>query len=1202
MLCLAAVLYGQKERPAECAANAGPDQTICYNEPMTLSAPVSLDYDLSSPANISWSAGFVSPPVSFLPNANSFDVTVTNGSPTWNPGTYNFKFCATCRDLNNDGVKDIVCDETVVTVKPAATQAQITEPDGTQDGHFTLCHEGNVTVNAPANGESSALTILPADGLVQIVQTSPTSYHLVRTGHTSPFQGTCEYTLSYVITNGGCESRVTTTVKFIQPQDGNLDGTIEGHVDPACPLCSNVLRLFGDRPGCDGQGVWSVVQAPAGATWSFDPLYTNPLTGDAVVTVSLPGIYTLQYDVSGINPCNNSTFRLTCEVFQVGEFTIGDDKVITQCDNIIPIGSTYHFEFVQLNNAIYNWIPNPAQFSVATPHTYQSDVTALQDINLGIYEAVITVTATKYFLDPDCQGPLSYQEIPLPSDDPNENWNFIRELLNDPKICIDSCVSVAYIKFDGSPTVEMDEEHINFLCTDGSETVRLGDYFDVTNGVPYYATINVLSQPSGSTLPSQVSEYDFLQLQVDGCGQFVFEINASTSNYSVSPPIICTTTRVLTITLEEAQPVSAGTDQIRCCVDPDIRLNGNNPFECGAEGTWKLVYCSSGCTVDFDDPHDPNTGITIHDDCANLPVILDFEWSFNSEDPSCLLADTTRIILDSICCTSCDCPEYHVDWSCVNGRVTLSLLDQNNHLIDDGDYTILWGGNATGTANPVSVAAPAGQTIHYTVEVYRQDGEQKLCYDSLYGDARCDTIACGVRVVERCDSCGNTIVTLVDANTGLPIVETWFVHEIRWKIYGNGPNDNSPSPHNGENPIIVPPGACYELHYVRYYYANGQPYPIPGTWTDICKFDLGPVCPPSCDGPCEDFNDFFIAGCGDALDQSLNLTFPANCYNVCNSVTGWTVTLGVFHKSTGLPVLPPYVVRWENNTVGTYANGQLNTINTVTVTNPNQPCCVWEDGYTPVCCDRAPFSVMCEQPITKYCKPDGSITYVPGIPQLSWIGVAGATSYELEITFGGSECCEGDGSIKKIPTGNSPWPIPLDWDCFTVRIRAVYPNDLCMDTPWSDPYIYCEREIACSPVIIVCGCCHGRSDEGVSLPVTVVPEEVLNDYLKANPGPAYASLQDALTATGYGNLTGPAFTVFPNPANDVLTIHPAGVAEGVFTVQVTDMLQRQWHRLEFDSSGDAFLNVGEYPKGLYIVSIRDSGGNLIHAEKITVLR
>ena len=171
-----------------------------------------------------------------------------------------------------------------------------------------------------------------------------------------------------------------------------------------------------------------------------------------------------------------------------------------------------------------------------------------------------------------------------------------------------------------------------------------------------------------------------------------------------------------------------------------------------------------------------------------------------------------------------------------------------------------------------------------------------------------------------------------------------------------------------------------------------------------------------------------------------------------------------------------------------------------------------------------------------------------------------------------------------------------------MQIRAIFPNNLCEDTPLSDPYVYCEEVIACDPVIIVCGCCHGRSDEGLAIPVTVVPEAVLNEYLKANPGPAYSSLQEALTATGYGNLTAPAFTVFPNPANDVLTIHPAGVAEGTFTVQVTDMLQRQWHRLEFDGTGDAFLNVGEYPKGLYIVSIRDAQGNLVQADKITVLR
>ena len=1213
LLCLAAVLHGQKEKPAECAANAGPDQTICFNEPMTLNAPMSLDYDLSSPTNISWSAGFVTPPVSFLPNPNSFDVTVTDGSATWNPGTYNFKFCATCRDLNNDGVKDVVCDESVVTVTPPATQAQIIEPDGTQDGHFTLCHEGDVMVNAAANGELSALSILPSDGLVHIVQTSATTYHLVRTGHGSPFQGTCEYTLSYVISNGGCESRVNTTVKFIQPQDGNLDGTIEGHIRPGCPLCTNRVSLEGDRPGCDGQGVWTVVQSPPGATWDFDPVYTNPLTGDAVVTVSEPGTYTFQYDVTNIDPCANSSFQITCDIFQVGEFTIGYDKIVTLCDNKIPKGTTYHFEFLQLPNTIYNWIPdNAALLGVATPHDYQSDVTALQDIDLGIYGTGITVTATKFFMDPDCEGPLPYEEIILPYSNADENWNYIQELIKKPGICFATCVNVAYVRFYGAPTVKMDQENISFLCTDGSETVRLGDYFDVTNGTPYFAEINVLSQPPGSSLSSPVSEYDFLQLQVDGCGQYVFEINAKTYNYAVSPPIVCTTTRILTITLEEAQPVSAGTDQIRCCVDPDIRLNGNNPFECGAQGTWKLIYCSSGCTVDFDDPHDPNTRITVHDDCRNLPVVMDFEWSFNSEDPSCLLTDTTRVTLDSICCTSCHCPEYHVNWACVEGQVVLTLLDQNNTPIDATVYTVNWNVNGTpGSTNPFAVSATPGVPMPFTVEVYLVENGNRVCSDMLTGSAYCPPTqpeGCGVRVVESCDECGNITLTLVDIVTGLPVVEIPFVHEIRWLIYGEGADDTSPLGVPHVNPITLPPGACYKIDYRRYYYAPGQ-QPIPGTWTDICDFEEGPICPAiECPGPCQNFPDFFIAGCGDVLDQTLNLTFPGGCFNVCNSVTGSYVTLGVFHTSTGLPVDPTqYNIVWENGSTGTYVNGQLSTINSVTITSKQRPCCFWKDAYLPVCCDREPFAVRCEQPITKYCKPDGTVTYVNGVPQISWIGVAGAVGYELEISFdgGGEEkCCEPNGNpTQYITVTSSPWPIPLTWDCFTIRVRAIYPEGVCEGSEWSAPYVYCPKVVVCDPVITVCGCCgHGRSEEFMSLPVVMVSEEELKAYLKAHPGPAYPSLQEALTAIGYISEATPSFSVFPNPANDAITVHPAQATKGVFTVQVTDMLQRQRLTLDFDGAGDAYLNVSDYPKGLYIVTIRDAQGNLIQAEKITVLR
>ncbi len=322
-LLLAAGLYGQR---GECAANAGPDQNICYNQPMILNAPASLDY--KQPLDITWSVVSAQMPVT-IASPHSYQTQVNPG-PDWTPGPYTFQFCARCKDLNGDGVNDLVCDEVTITVSPEPTEPHITEPDGTQDGRITVCSEADITVNAPGIGEISSISVTPSDGLVQVT-TSGTAVHLKRLDTNSPTQGECTYQITYTIASGACLKSTAVKVTFIRPQDPNNDGIIEGHIFK-CPSCGNTLYLRGDRPGCGGKGTWKLVSGPSGATASFSNVF--PDIGDADVTVSEVGTYTFQYDVTNIAPCANSTFQVSCTVLNIGTFSLGNSKTSFSATNI----------------------------------------------------------------------------------------------------------------------------------------------------------------------------------------------------------------------------------------------------------------------------------------------------------------------------------------------------------------------------------------------------------------------------------------------------------------------------------------------------------------------------------------------------------------------------------------------------------------------------------------------------------------------------------------------------------------------------------------------------------------------------------------------------------------------------------------------------------------------------------------------------
>lgn len=1222
MLCLAAVLYGQKgnegggtdggggTKTAECSVNAGPDQTICFNEPMILNAPVSLDYNV--PLDLAWSS--TNPALSFT-NQYGYTTSVLGpmGGSNWSPGPYVFKFCAVCKDLNNDGINDEVCDEVVVTVTPDVTQPVITEPDGTQDGQFTVCSEADITVTQPANGELSNVSIVPNDGLVTVTITGGV-VHLDRLDTGNSNQGACSYKVTYSIFNDGCQKDATVNVTFVQPQDPNGDGIIEAQIIE-CPSCDDRLSLRGDRPGCGATGTWTVIGSPAGSGFTFSNV--RPQDGDANIRVTMPGVYTFLYTVTGPTTCANSVFEISCEVLEVDSFTLGSDVYWVFCNDTLPKG-VYTYSFINIPNSVYNWAvlgASPSEVTIVHNNTSSVTITVHQDIPLSGRNIRIRLTSTKYYVDVDCDGPIPVFEIPLPSSDPAEVLPFVNAYQDSIRladtifyqdtfhipdtICFYTCETVATIFIKGG--IKVVAHDAQFLCSNGTEYVTLGDYYNVTHNGPYSTIINVLSQPAGGGLTGPYYGFELLALNVQDCGEYVFEIRASPATLNT-----CVAIDTFRIIIETPKPVTAGTDQVKCCNEP-IRLNANNPYNCGAIGTWSLVNCSNGCSVTFVDPHDPNTQMFVNDSCVNMPVTVYLQWSFASEDNSCNPADTTRVTVND-CIVPCNNLDVNVTSDCNDSTVTLTVYDQNGNLINPFAYSVNWTvGSTIYPGNPVTVPYN-GVPLNYFVNVILYSGTSIRCQDTHSGVTDCPTnpSGCGITILESCDECGNVVLTAVDSN-GNVVPYAFFKDHFRWVVY-SGPDDlGSGFVHNNVNPITVHPGACYSLLYEHYTYASSGPT-NPGTWIDYCRWELPKTCVTTvCPGPCRDFPDFFIAGCGDILDLSLGLTFPAGCQSVCGTYTS-SGMLGVFHTSTNLPVDPTqYNILWENGGTGTYVNGLISSINTVRITSKKDTCCFWEDGYKTICCGPVPQSILCEQPIVKYCYDDGTYTYIPGPPQISWIGVAGANAYELEITVGGGggdeSCCPGPGLVQYMTVTASPWVFPSTWNCFTIRVRALYPEGTCETSEWSNAYTYCSRETVCSPVITVCGCCHGeRSAEGLSIPTRIVEEEELLAYMKAHPGTGYTNLRDALTATGFESMLEPRFRVFPNPASETLTIRPATDVKEAFEVEVRDMLQRSWQKQQYEAAQESSLNISDLPKGIYMLTIRNAGGELLQTEKITVIR
>lgn len=1180
-------------RSQDCASNANENDTICYRDRnMFLNAVPSVNY--ASPLVSQWTIVSVPPAAAgnvnlSTPN-NSLTSNVWCNLSSWPLGSYTFAFNVNC--LSGITAVDFV----TIVVQPVPTQAVITMPDGsTPPALLRACKSIDLAASIPGAHENVNFDYNLYDNLLEFDFDETTgALTVTRLNLESNGQGECTYDIIYSIDNGGCYTYDTVTIFFVSPRDDNDDNIIEGSINGSCPKCSYQIRLLGDRPGCGATGHWSLVDTTQASFVTFYSIDT--IKGDAWATVTQPGTYTFQYCIEGGDPCPPSCDTVSCTVLSNNGAYLGPNQYIFLCDSVIPPGD-YDFTIPYIPNAVITWNVNSTWLTVSQPDATTIRMTVHVPYNVHEYGNIsFTITSTLYFIDENCDG--VFETSTLPSTDPVVVQAYINELIQ-AGACVESCKSETLFSIHGSPNIDLYADTVNFLCSDGSELLTLDDYYESnsgSDGVIFFHEIRVLEQ-DGTPLNPVIYPTDLILLDGGNGAHYVFEIYAAWIDPITNDT--CSITDTLVINLFTPVQVTAGSDQIKCFNDIII-LNGNNPYNGQINGTWKQVNCGSNCNVTFADPNNPNTqifltGITWSD----LPLDLYFEWSFTGTDTSCTFTDTTRVHIDD-CLLPCDGAGLQIVSKCIGDSIVLAVVNQFGFPIGY-PYSILW--NDGQTVNPVTVANPGG-IYSYAAVITLTINDNRICIDTLSGRIECEQqpVICGIKLVESCDDCGNVVVTAVDEH-GNPVLPAAYLHTFRWVVYGN-PNDPTGVVYQNTGSITVHPGACYSLLYEHYYYSNPNGTPIPGTQDSICRYQFPKTCVSiECDGPCENFPTFHIAGCGDDLDILHNLTFPPGCQVNCNGLSG---TLGVFDENWN-PVTAPYYITWENNAHTTYVTGQISTINTVRISLSDSECCFWEGGYSPsYMCSCVPHSLQCEQPIVKYCNHDGSVTYIPGPPQITWYGVPGAASYLLEVSFTGiDECCTNNPvpPTQYIPVAGTSWVFPSTLTCFTVRVKAVNPEGICTETAWSLPYSYCRAQITCSPVITVCGCCHGqRSDEYGGLKTVVVSQEELSSYLEMHGGSRYGSLSEALHSIGEDPVLTPSFMVYPNPANDQLFIRPAEWVKGAYQVRLQDLLQREWPGVDLTDNLESSINIRHLPVGIYLLSIRDSSGEVVMVQKVIVSR
>ena len=310
--------------PQPTASVAGPDQTICATNNVTLAANIPVI------GTGLWTQ--VSGPPCTITNINSPNTTVTGMTP----GVYVFSWTI------SSGVCPPSSSSVTITINDNVT---IADAGAAQ----TLCGT-TVTMagNTPLIG--TGLWTQVAGPVANIV--NPTLPATTITGLV-----TASYVFRWTITNGACSSFSDVAVTIIT-------GPTVSNAGPAQSWClADSVILTGNIP-VFGTGTWSQMAGPLA-------VITSPNSSTTSVTGLVPGIYTFRWTISFAN-CTPSISNVTITIYDTPTVSFaGPDQIICATTTTMAANTPL------VGTGLWTFVAGPATPGITTPASPATGITGL---------------------------------------------------------------------------------------------------------------------------------------------------------------------------------------------------------------------------------------------------------------------------------------------------------------------------------------------------------------------------------------------------------------------------------------------------------------------------------------------------------------------------------------------------------------------------------------------------------------------------------------------------------------------------------------------------------------------------------------------------------------------------------------------------------------------------------------------------------
>ncbi len=1080
----------------DCNINAGGNLTYCFNE-----TKINL-YGSQSGINLStvnWSV-VSSPSGTTVTIASPSSLTTSfTSAPSFLPGNYTFVISGNCASDNT-----LKTDTVVITVTPAVTQAVISDGSGPVTANpYVVCTQVQLTGTTPAAGETGYWS----------AQTNPSGHTFSPSGTTlnasmTPWNTCDNVTYYYTISNGGCVSIDTVTVRYLRVQS---PVTISGG-DRS--LCGDTISVVGSFLGCS--------TSSATASWQIIPpsgvAVPASTTGDRVITIyfTTSGTYQIIYNVTSTGVCPGGSDTVTYNICISSANGIGANETRYVCDDYpdtVFLSSLVHSFYSYGNWAVSGYAGTPPVTIVQTG-TGQA-YALIHDQTPAFYNFVINATGDS----------CNFSGVPT-----------IR------------CNASKLVQIRRATRFTADADTLNIFCQSPGTFYTPNTYI-TTVGIGNNFVLNALQVPTGCTSISTGVNYSPTSSLDFSCeGTYIFRAVISTS---IGNGQFCRDTMQWVVNVATLQNPSAGSDSyIRICDNDTVPLVGSAAID--IHGNLNPNAISTWTQIDANPPVTFVGSVnsqTVNATGFSVPGVYMFEYSF-SRGVNCYLADTMFVIVEE--CEAC--PEFSLQTCCdllggnVNARgeefkvdpmiqkiiddyqksiqtkyerssmgccdycehptdsFPVFITDTANFLINPSLYTITWSNDGT-NHNNVGYVFPNQQVI---VTITGPDSCVsidtfliKCCPDTINIESYCTwdpceypTVPVPLRVVDGSGSsigAGYTImwsngfttnstsalismmpiwVTVTDTLTGCVYTDTFdiicedpcipkvpgklmcsYFHGVQTLSWANIPGMTYELEITYNDPLCC---GTLARPYTRTYELATNSYSGPYE-TKCFSWRVRSICP---DGTKSDWSEskcscIPVVECIPTIPNNLKCEVTHGGQMLSwSSIPGVTYEIEINYNDPKCcnSFLRPRTVIYQTTNPNYFVSGTGCFSWRVRSICPNGVS-KWSD-------------LKCSCAETVECKPETptDLKCDSRSETLSWTHIPGAT-YEIEINYNDPECCRSlalPTSIRYTLTTNS-YSGRFAHRCFSWRVRTICPDGV---SRWSELKCSCfSEEFNCLPIV-----------------------------------------------------------------------------------------------------------------------------------------